>query len=1084
MEATDTNSNIDFAIPMVPPGKVPYYLSEAFGDLYEEDGLLCMGQGLQWLSLLAVLCRFYSGGNDTNDNVTYKPPPLPKPLQPQQQPLVLILGLKDETERQALLALLQSWGTPVHLLPTMIASTTSNYNTTEPSTTTTSSSALAATTANSTISRATVYQRGGVVAVTSRILIVDLLTGMVQTNCIAGMIVVHAHTVTDQSTEAFILRIYKSQKQLQFAQQAHDAKPKPVDIAVEQDDDDDDVMVQDGFIKAITDYPDGLLAGFAQVDKILKALHVRKLYLYPRFHDSIRNELEPDGNNNNNNMSSTSSNTIQVTELQPKLSNRQREIQSALAVLVVQCLRQLKQQTAHLVSWTATTTTASTSGHKNYDDGSLLLSVENCVVTEQFDRAVSRQLDPQWHRLSPSVKQLVQDLRTLRTLFHALLQYDCIAFWKLLTSLRTMSAASRYPSLWLLETATDTLFAKAKERVYTIHRPTPTEQIPQPVAELVTVLEENPKWRLLRTVLQEIRQEEDRGDRAASSNGSVINILVMVQDDKTLDSLKSYLVDDTASGSSKTLQLRWLRFLEQCNDRSRSRTEMGAGNLSEESRLLIEAEGRARRILFGEKNEGRNGGKRKQPKGTQHQKQRSSTNQVPGYLRKRRKIAVEKGRGAIDSDDLERQAVLEEAVEATMHDLDGPCDGSEDMDDSTANDAEEMFHVYFPENELRVVLRSYSSIVGDQGHMLLQDIQPQYVVLFDSNVAFIRAVEIYSALATKVTISRNPFGRSIRVFFLMFEASAEEKNFKKALEREQNAFERLIHHKQTMPPPFLQSLETQEMQQALQQGSGVAGTYMNGSLPLSMDTRRGKGRSNNSKDRRDIVVDVREFRSVLPSILHQGGMRLAPATLIVGDFVLSNVHCVERKSISDLYGSFASGRLYTQAEAMSKYYKCPCLLIEFDLNKSFCLQNSNELGVEIRTDSICSRMALLAMHFPKLRILWCRSPHETLKVFRELKVNHDEVDVDRAVEIGRNESEELLLHPDVPDGDDDEINEAARAMLLRLPGVNVHSARRIMQECDSLAELCELSREDLRRIAGPITGQKLFTFFRQKMGST
>jgi DNA excision repair protein ERCC-4 len=180
---------------------------------------------------------------------------------------------------------------------------------------------------------------------------------------------------------------------------------------------------------------------------------------------------------------------------------------------------------------------------------------------------------------------------------------------------------------------------------------------------------------------------------------------------------------------------------------------------------------------------------------------------------------------------------------------------------------------------------------------------------------------------------------------------------------------------------------------------------------------------------------------------------------------------------------------------MCKYYKAPCLLIEFDPEKSFCLQNSNELGVEIRNDSICSKMALLTMHFPKLRILWSRSPHETLRIFSDLKANHEEVDVDKAVEIGRSESIEALLQPtiagkgnadkdgDEDDDDGDEINEAARDMLLRLPGVNIHAARRIMEEVDSLAELAEMSRDELRRVAGPVAGQKLFTFFHQKMGS-
>ncbi|MGK3752325.1 MAG: DNA excision repair protein ERCC-4, partial [Bacillariaceae sp.] len=94
---------------------------------------------------------------------------------------------------------------------------------------------------------------------------------------------------------------------------------------------------------------------------------------------------------------------------------------------------------------------------------------------------------------------------------------------------------------------------------------------------------------------------------------------------------------------------------------------------------------------------------------------------------------------------------------------------------------------------------------------------------------------------------------------------------------------------------------------------------------------------------------------------------------------------------------------------MSKYYACPCLLIEFDPAKSFCLQNSSELGVDIKTDSICSKIATLTSSFPKLRILWSRTPHETLRLFKELKVNHDEVDVAKAIEVGKSESLDVLL---------------------------------------------------------------------------
>jgi DNA excision repair protein ERCC-4 len=431
----------------------------------------------------------------------------------------------------------------------------------------------------------------------------------------------------------------------------------------------------------------------------------------------------------------------------------------------------------------------------------------------------------------------------------------------------------------------------------------------------------------------------------------------------------------------------------------------------------------------------------------------------------------------LQSEDLERRAVLDEAVEEAEHELNAMKEGSLHGSDDSSSDDEQMFAVTETE-ELRLVFRSYSSVDGDQATLLLQDLSPSYIVLYDAETSFVRSIEIYSALREP-----NP---SIHVYFMMFAASAEEKTFMKSLEREQSAFERLIHHKKTMPLPVY-TLEgtTQEMQQAQAAGSGVVGTYAGGTLPLSIDTRKGRGKAKADTEKREIAVDVREFRSALPSILHQGGMRLAPVTLTVGDFVLSNVHCVERKSISDLFGSFNSGRLYTQAEAMSKHYKCPCLLIEFDPSKSFCLQNSNELGVEIRTDSICSKMALLTMHFPKLRVLWSRSPHETLRIFKALKKTHEEPDVEKAVEAGRNESVEIFVREGLDDdNEDDELNEAARDMLLRLPGVNMQTARRIMNECDSIAELAEMPREQLRKIAGPVTGQKLFTFFRQQIAAT
>lgn len=107
-----------------------------------------------------------------------------------------------------------------------------------------------------------------------------------------------------------------------------------------------------------------------------------------------------------------------------------------------------------------------------------------------------------------------------------------------------------------------------------------------------------------------------------------------------------------------------------------------------------------------------------------------------------------------------------------------------------------------------------------------------------------------------------------------------------------------------------------------------------------------------------VIVDVREFRSSLPSLLHAAGFDVKPTTITIGDYIITPEMCVERKSIPDLIQSFNSGRLhappllaqyvarradgsptcrYQQCEQMTAHYKQPILLIEFDEKKSFNL---------------------------------------------------------------------------------------------------------------------------------------------------
>jgi len=116
--------------------------------------------------------------------------------------------------------------------------------------------------------------------------------------------------------------------------------------------------------------------------------------------------------------------------------------------------------------------------------------------------------------------------------------------------------------------------------------------------------------------------------------------------------------------------------------------------------------------------------------------------------------------------------------------------------------------------------------------------------------------------------------------------------------------------------------------------------------------------------------------------------------------VLSPEICVERKSVADLIQSLGSGRLFHQAETMLRHYKRPALLIEFDEGKPFALQGPGDLGSDISPQSVTSKLSLLIIHFPKLRLLWSRSAAHTVSIFQALKANQAEPDVAIAAIVG------------------------------------------------------------------------------------
>lgn len=222
-----------------------------------------------------------------------------------------------------------------------------------------------------------------------------------------------------------------------------------------------------------------------------------------------------------------------------------------------------------------------------------------------------------------------------------------------------------------------------------------------------------------------------------------------------------------------------------------------------------------------------------------------------------------------------------------------------------------------------------------------------------------------------------------------------------------------------------------------------------------------------------VIVDMREFRSELPSLLHRRGLDIDPVTLEVGDYILTPEMCVERKSVSDLIGSLQSGRLYSQCLSMTRYYRRPVLLIEFDPAKPFSLVARSDLRAEISASDVTSRLTLLTLHFPRLRILWCPSPYATAELFEELKRGRQEPDAAAAQAVTA-ESDTVAEAADL-------YNPGPYDMLLRMPGVSTKNCRALIKHVNSLAELVTLTQDRLAEILGSANNaRQLYEFLHFK----
>lgn len=88
-----------------------------------------------------------------------------------------------------------------------------------------------------------------------------------------------------------------------------------------------------------------------------------------------------------------------------------------------------------------------------------------------------------------------------------------------------------------------------------------------------------------------------------------------------------------------------------------------------------------------------------------------------------------------------------------------------------------------------------------------------------------------------------------------------------------------------------------------------------------------------------IIIDNRERNEELIESIRAHGIDIEIKSVHVGDYVISDRVCIERKTISDFESSIINGRLFDQIKRLKEHYELPILILEGD-SDYFRLKNN------------------------------------------------------------------------------------------------------------------------------------------------
>jgi ERCC4-type nuclease len=195
-----------------------------------------------------------------------------------------------------------------------------------------------------------------------------------------------------------------------------------------------------------------------------------------------------------------------------------------------------------------------------------------------------------------------------------------------------------------------------------------------------------------------------------------------------------------------------------------------------------------------------------------------------------------------------------------------------------------------------------------------------------------------------------------------------------------------------------------------------------------------------------ILYDHGEVRSGVPEALAARGIRIEPARLPAGDYILSDRLVVERKSGGDLAASIKDRRIFEQAERLKAAYPAVVLIVE---------------GEPIHISEASWKGALGRVLTMGLAVLQTGGPDDTADWIARLHRQEE------AGPSGARGSGRIRRDPEAVD------------ILGALPGVSTVGSRRLLDHFGTLRAVFAAEEAELRAVhgIGPVRARALARLF-------